>query len=129
MAVKAFLELSLVSLAERNLSKMIKKENFESPTIAERETILRYDDEDHAWHVYTNVPKHIRRLMPLLDKNQTIRKGFDPKDGRLTMIEGILGNQGYISMNKKRVMNEAERERARKNLEKYRLSRQKGENN
>lgn len=104
---------------------MIKKENFESPTIAERETILRYDDEDHAWHVYTNVPKHIRRLMPLLDENQTIRKGFDPKDDRLTMIEGILGNQGYISMNKKRVMNEAERERARKNLAKYRLNRKK----
>lgn len=103
---------------------MIKEEEFSSPSLAERETILRYDDVEHNWYIYTNVPKHIRRLESLLDNKQTIKKGFDPQSGRSTMIEGVLSKRGNIIFGKKPHMSQEQREKARQRLIEY-LKKQK----
>lgn len=98
---------------------MKKEEKFNAPSIKERETILRYDDFDHAWHVYTDVPKHIRKLQALLDPKKDIHTGVD-NSGRVTMIEGMLADSAHIIMSKKARLTPEQRAKAAERLKKYR---------
>lgn len=98
---------------------MIEKVKFEAPSIKERETILRYDDVDKMWHVYSDVPKHIRRYEKLLDEENSLVKGYD-HTGRLTMIDGVLNKNGRLHLGEKRQLSEDEKMRLREQLKRIR---------
>ena len=80
---------------------------------------MRYDDFDHAWHIYTDVPKHIRKLQALLDPKKDMRTGVDDS-GRVTMIEGMLADSAHIIMSKKAHLTPEQRAKAVARLKKYR---------
>lgn len=84
----------------------------------EQETILNFDGLTNEWHVYSTVPKHMRKLKELctLSVLETEADGITPK-----AVRGIL-TEKQVSMKKERVLTESHRqelvERGRKLSEK-----------
>lgn len=85
----------------------------------EQETVLCFDGLTNEWHVYSNVPKHMRKLKELctLSTLETEADGITPK-----AVRGIL-TEKQVSMKKERVYTEEQRrvqvENGRKLAEKY----------
>lgn len=94
----------------------MKQVNFETPTRKEQETILNYDNFDHRWSVYSDVPKHIRKLKDLLTDDHI--EGVNTQ-GVVTMIKGKLKDDAFISMQKKHALSPTDREKAIKRLSQY----------
>lgn len=94
----------------------MKQVNFETPTRKEQETILNYDNFDHIWTVYSDVPKHVRKLKDLVTDDHT--EGINAQ-GAVTMIKGKLKADAYISMQKKHILSQEEKDQAIKRLSKY----------
>lgn len=71
----------------------------------EQETILNFDGLTNEWHVYSNVPKHMRKLKELctLFTLETEADGITPK-----AVRGIL-TEKQVSMKKERVYTEEQR--------------------
>jgi len=84
----------------------------------EQETILNFDGLTNEWHVYSTVPKHMRKLKELtvLSVLETEVDGITPK-----AVSGIL-TEKQVSMKKIRVYTDEQRkelaERGRKLAEK-----------
>ena len=94
----------------------MKQTTFETPTRKEQETILNYDNFDHIWTVYSDVPKHIRKLKDLLTDDHI--EGVNTQ-GVVTMIKGKLKDDAFISMRKKHALSPSDREKAIKRLSQY----------
>lgn len=82
----------------------------------EQETIILYSPTEDAWHVSTDVPKHIRKYLPLL-KEPVVQQ----ENGETVYIEGYLN--GTVGLRKKTVMTDEQKQAA---SERLRAVRQKG---
>lgn len=58
----------------------------------ERETIFSWNAEEKIWHLYTDEPKHARKYEKYIDDNKPTRRGYNPNNGKLSMLEGDLKN-------------------------------------
>lgn len=96
--------------------------DYQSPSLAERETIITYDDETKRLHLFADTPKHARKFEKYLDESLPCRKGYS-ENGTLLMLDGYMIENTYFTIAKKRVMTEEQRalaaERARKALQAY----------
>jgi hypothetical protein len=70
----------------------------------DQETVLVFEVESGQWNVYSNVPKHIRKLMNLGDMSV-----LELEEGRPIAIRGTLSEKN-VSMKKIREMSEEQRE-------------------
>lgn len=99
--------------------------DYQSPSLAERETIITYDDETKRLHLFADTPKHARKFEKFLDESLPCRKGYSPT-GILLMLDGYMIEDTYFTIQKKRVMSEEQRalaaERARKTLHAYKAN-------
>ncbi len=97
---------------------MKREIEFKTPSRKEQETILTYDNYTHQWSIYSDVQKHIRRLEPLINKNDNYVIG--KHEGKVTMIDGELSDQGLIVFMHKPKLSPEQIARSKQNLEKYR---------
>ncbi|MFJ7585623.1 hypothetical protein [Bacillus cereus] len=80
----------------------------------EQETTLVFDYSTGLWTVYSNVPKHIRKLTELCDL-----KTLETEEGRLIAVQGVL-TEKQVTMKKERVMSEEQKQKAAERLSKAR---------
>ncbi|MGX2946121.1 hypothetical protein [Enterococcus alishanensis] len=78
----------------------------------EQETIFTYSFSEN-WHVYTDVPKHIRKYLPLVKSPK-----LTEENGEIIALEGFI--DGNVSARAKRVMSDKQRQAAADRLKKVR---------
>lgn len=71
----------------------------------EQETTLVYDALSDAWHVYSTVPKHMRKLTEIGD----VYAAEHDAAGNIIAVQGSL-NPKQVSMKKERVLTEEQRQ-------------------
>lgn len=74
----------------------------------EQETIFTYSINEN-WHIYTDVPKHIRKYLPLV-KSPKLKE----ENGEIIALEGFI--DGNVSARAKRVMSDEQRKAAGERL-------------
>jgi len=79
----------------------------------EQETTLVFDNSTGKWSVYTNVPKHIRKLAKL-----TEILTLESENDKPIAIKCVL-NEKQVSMKKERVMSEEQRAKAAERMARY----------
>ncbi|MFR0581985.1 hypothetical protein ACLUXQ_05780 [Limosilactobacillus mucosae] len=79
----------------------VKNESWTTSSLEERETIISYDRLLDRWHIWTDEPKHARKYEKYIDEQQPTRKGYNPKNGQLVMLEGDLINVNVIITKKR----------------------------
>lgn len=84
----------------------------------EQETIITFDNLQNKWHLYTDVPKHIRKWQSLI-KDCKITE----ENGEIVAIEGSI--EGTVSISKKRQLTPEQKASAAERLKKARI--QKGQ--
>lgn len=84
----------------------------------EQETVITFDNLQNKWHLYTDVPKHIRKWQPLLKDCKVTEE-----NGEILAVEGFI--EGNVSISKKRVMTDEQRQAAAERLKQART--QKGQ--
>ena len=72
----------------------------------EQETTLVYDALTDAWHVYSTVPKHMRKLMEIGDD---VHAAEHDAAGNIIAVQGSLTTK-QVSMKKERVLTEEQRQ-------------------
>ncbi|MGM0174120.1 hypothetical protein [Enterococcus sp. DIV0800] len=70
----------------------------------EQETIFTYSINEN-WHIYTDVPKHIRKYLPLVKSPK-----LTEENGEIITLEGFV--DGNVSARAKRVMSDEQRQAA-----------------
>jgi hypothetical protein len=73
----------------------------------EQETVLVFDYAENVWKVYSNVPKHIRKLMAIGEMDI-----IEQENDRPVSVKGILSVK-QVSMKKPRVLSEETKEKMR----------------
>ena len=84
----------------------VKNESWTTSSLEERETIISYDRLLDRWHIWTDEPKHARKYEKYIDEQQPTRKGYNPKNGQLVMLEGDLTNANIIITKKRKYTGE-----------------------
>ena len=79
----------------------VKTESWPTSTREEQETIISHDWLLDCWHIWTDEPKHARKYEKYIDEQQPTRKGYNPKNGQLVMLEGDLINVNVIITKKR----------------------------
>jgi hypothetical protein len=79
---------------------------------SEQETVLVFNYEDGDWDCYSNVPKHIRKLMSVGEM-----KVLETEDGRPIAVRGKLSEK-QVSMKNVRVMTEEQKQKAAERMKK-----------
>ncbi|MCM3456582.1 hypothetical protein M3685_22025 [Heyndrickxia oleronia] len=82
----------------------------------EQETTLVFDNLTGLWNVYSNVPKHIRKLTKITEIFTV-----ESEDGKPIAVKGTL-TEKQVSMKKERVYTEEQRLKAAQRLSKSRNS-------
>lgn len=101
-------------------------------SVDEQETTLVYDAKEKQWHIYSNVPAHVRFL---IENSLKFNIGFqvlDEEEGQETAIRLVM-DQSLISLKKlfkqKRVLSDGEKVRRAEALKKARKARKTYGNN
>lgn len=95
-------------------------------SVDEQETTLVYDAKEKQWHIYSNVPAHVRFLVENSLKFNIGFQVLDEEEGQETAIRLVM-DQSLISLKKlfkqKRVLSDGEKVRRAEALKKAREAR------
>ena len=95
-------------------------------TLDEQETTLVYDAKEKQWHIYSNVPAHVRFLVENSLKFNIGFQVLDEEEGQETAIRLVL-DQSLVSLKKlfkqKRVLSAEEKVKRTESLKKAREAR------
>lgn len=83
----------------------------------EQETIINYDYQTKRTHIYTDIPKYARKYERFIDESLPARKGYS-SSGQLSMVDGILTDDGYFSIRKSPKLTDAQRQAIAERLSK-----------
>lgn len=101
-------------------------------SVDEQETTLVYDAKEKQWHIYSNVPAHVRFLVENSLKFNIGFQVLDEEEGQETAIRLVM-DQSLISLKKlfkqKRVLSDGEKVRRAEALKKAREARKTYANN
>ncbi|WP_310877138.1 hypothetical protein [Priestia megaterium] len=86
-------------------------------SIDEQESVFVYSYKDKNWSVYSNVPKHIRRLMELADMEVLERDGDRP-----IAVKGTLSEKHIAIRKLREEMTEEQKQAAAERMRKARES-------
>lgn len=81
---------------------------------SEQETVLNYDNELGGWSVSTDVPKHIKKYLPLMDKKRS--EAFKDALGNIVYLKGILSEDALVSVRKRPQMSAAQKQASAERL-------------
>lgn len=95
-------------------------------TLDEQETTLVYDAKEKQWHIYSNVPAHVRFLVENSLKFNIGFQVLDEEEGQETAIRLVM-DQSLVSLKKlfkqKRVLSAEEKARRVEMIKKAREAR------
>lgn len=101
-------------------------------SVDEQETTLVYDAKEKQWHIYSNVPAHVRFLVENSLKFNIGFQVLDEEEGQETAIRLVM-DQSLISLKKlfkqKRILSDVEKVRRAEALKKAREARKTYANN
>lgn len=80
----------------------------------EQETVLNYDNVLGGWSVSTDVPKHIKKYLPLMDETQS--QAFKDDLGNIVYLKGILSEDALVSVRKRPQMSAAQKKASAERL-------------
>uniref|UniRef100_UPI003F68C0AC hypothetical protein n=1 Tax=Streptococcus pluranimalium TaxID=82348 RepID=UPI003F68C0AC len=63
----------------------------------ERETVIRYDEQDNTWHFESNIRKHITKILKTEDAFESVDKEIE--DGRVISVRAKLSNLDDFMVN------------------------------
>lgn len=80
----------------------------------EQETVLNYDNLLGGWAVSTDVPKHIKKYLPLMDNERS--QAYKDDTGNIVYLTGFLSEDALVSVRKRPKMSEEQKKASAERL-------------
>lgn len=86
---------------------LMEDSSYKATPRVEQETVLNFDRGLDVWFVSTDIPKHIRKYLPYMEKGHF--KASKDSLGNIVYLEGRLSEDALVSVRKKAKLSEEQK--------------------